>query len=393
MSALARQRLTRGQWFSFAAVYACIFANGIGMGLSLPLLSIIMERNGVSGFMNGLNATFGSVAMLIVTPLIPAIAARLGTMRFLIACYALAAFSLIAFRAIDSLAVWFLLRFLLNAALQGLFLASELWINQIAHNAIRGRAITIYASLFSAGLAAGPIIIQGVGTTGWEPFLIGAALIMAAALPLFAVRQHIPAIAHTPPGAMWRFLALSPIATFAALTYGALEVAITNFLPVYTVRLGTSEARAVLLMTAWGLGNMLLQPLIGWIADRADRRIVLAGCGMVGIAGAAILPLLGGALVPSLVLVFVWGGVVVGLYSIGLAHLGSKHQGADLSAANAAFAFLYGLGATLGPGIAGAAIDLWNPHGLALAVGVMAAAYTILAVYRIAIARKAPRQA
>ena len=32
----------RQRWQSLTAVYACIFANGIGMGLSLPLLSLIM---------------------------------------------------------------------------------------------------------------------------------------------------------------------------------------------------------------------------------------------------------------------------------------------------------------------------------------------------------------
>ena len=77
----------RERWLSLGAVYACIFANGLGMGLSLPLLSLIMERNGVSATMNGANAMFGAVAMLVVTPFIPALAARIGTVRFLIACY------------------------------------------------------------------------------------------------------------------------------------------------------------------------------------------------------------------------------------------------------------------------------------------------------------------
>jgi glutamate 5-kinase len=31
---------------SLGAVYACIFANGLGMGLSLPLFSLLLERNG-----------------------------------------------------------------------------------------------------------------------------------------------------------------------------------------------------------------------------------------------------------------------------------------------------------------------------------------------------------
>ncbi len=52
----------RQRWLSLGAVYACIFANGLGMGLSLPLLSLILERNGVSGAVNGLNVAFGLIA-------------------------------------------------------------------------------------------------------------------------------------------------------------------------------------------------------------------------------------------------------------------------------------------------------------------------------------------
>ena len=109
----------RQRWLSLGAVYACIFANGVGMGLSLPLLSLIMHRNGMSGTVIGLNVAFGSIAMLIFTPFIPALAARIGTVRFLLCCYVVAALALIGFRASENLITWFALRFLLNCGLQG----------------------------------------------------------------------------------------------------------------------------------------------------------------------------------------------------------------------------------------------------------------------------------
>ena len=68
----------RDLWLSLGAVYACIFANGLGMGLSLPLFSLLLERNGVSATLNGANAMAGAVAMILVTPFIPAMASRLG---------------------------------------------------------------------------------------------------------------------------------------------------------------------------------------------------------------------------------------------------------------------------------------------------------------------------
>jgi MFS family permease len=160
----------RDRRLSLSAIYACVFANGVGMGLSLPLLSLILERNGVSATLNGANATFGALAMIIASPFIPALAARIGTVKFLAACYVVAAAALVSFGATNALVLWFVLRFVLNSALQGLFIVSEVWINQIATDTNRGRLVAIYASIFSGGFALGPLIIQSLGTQGWAPF-------------------------------------------------------------------------------------------------------------------------------------------------------------------------------------------------------------------------------
>jgi MFS family permease len=374
----------RDRALSLGAVYACIFANGIGMGLSLPLLSIILERNGVSGVMNGANAAFGAFAMLAFTPFIPALAARIGTVRFLIACYLSAAVSLLGFRATNDLVFWFILRFTLNCALQGLFLVSEVWINQIATDAIRGRLVAIYASIISAGFALGPIIIQFLGTTGWEPFIAGSIMISGAMIPLLIARRVVPPIEHAGARAMFTFVFRSPSAAAAGLAYGAIEICLASFLTVYAIRLGSEEKDATLLITAWGLGNMILQPPIGWLADKVDRRLVLILCGAVALIGAIPLPLTHGIGWPGLILAFVWGGFIAGLYSIGLAHLGSTFKGSDLAAANAAFAMLYAIGTFVGPGLGGVGIDLWNPHGLAVVVGLISAVFLGVVGYRTA---------
>jgi MFS family permease len=380
-------RLTSSQRWSLAAAYACIFANGCGMGLSLPLLTLIMDANGVSATVIGLNAALGSLALMAVTPFISGWAARAGAVPFLLACYLAVAVSLVAFRATDILLVWFILRVTLNVGLQGLFLVSELWINQIAPEAMRGRLVGLYGAVVSMGFALGPIILQVMGTTGWGPFLAGAALILLAAIPLLLARRVVPAIHASPAADMAGYFFRAPSATLAVLAYGAVEMAMAAFLPLYGVRQGATAEAATLLITAWGLGNFLLQFGIGWISDFADRRLVLIACGVVGVIGALILPFAPMSpdwtlMLPTMALVFVWGGAIAGLYTVGLAHLGSRFRGAELSAANAAFAFLYGAGTLAGPAAGGAAMDLWNPHGLAMVVAVIMGLYVVLAAIR-----------
>lgn len=370
---------------SLSAIYACIFANGLGMGLSLPLLSLTLERNGVSATVNGANAMFGAMAMIVVTPFIPAIAARLGTARFLICSYALAAASLILFKATDSLLVWFVLRFLLNSALQCLFVTSEVWINQVAPPQIRGRLIAIYTSIFSAGFALGPIFIQSLGTQGWAPFAAGAATMLSALLPLLIIqRRLVPAIEHAEAGAMFSFVFASPSAAAAALCYGAIEACAGAFLAVYAVRLGTPEADATLLITAWAIGNTLLVPFIGWIADKTDRRFVLMACALSCIGSAVMLPAVQGFQMPALLVTFFWGGFISAIYAVGLAHLGALFRGSDLAAANSAFAILYAAGTMAGPALGGLSMDWWNPHGLIVVLGLIPAVLVAITGYRAA---------
>jgi len=62
----------------FAILTACV-AYGLGMGLTLPLLALILERKGVPGSINGLNLATGGFAALAITPFIPRwIACRRG---------------------------------------------------------------------------------------------------------------------------------------------------------------------------------------------------------------------------------------------------------------------------------------------------------------------------
>ena len=83
-------------------------------------------------------------------------------------------------------------------------------------------------------------------------------------------------------------------------------------------------------------------------------------------------------------MLFVWGGVVAALYTIGLAHLGSRLTGRELASANAAFVLCYGLGMLVGPQVIGIGMDLFGPDGFNYSLALFFALYIALAVARIA---------
>ena len=75
---------------------------------------------------------------------------------------------------------------------------------------------------------------------------------------------------------------------------------------------------------------------------------------------------------------------MAGLYTIGLAHLGSRLSGRDLASANAAFVLCYGIGMLVGPQAIGIGMDLFGPHGFAWSIATFFAAYLALSLVRLA---------
>src|SRR5690606_24737010 len=106
-----------------------------------------------------------------------------------------------------------------------------------------------------------------------------------------------------------------------------------------------------------------------------------------GLAGVLGLPFVSGNWLASAALLFLWGGVVAGLYTVGLSHLGARLSGRDLASANAAFVLCYGIGMLAGPQVIGIGMDVAGPDGFAWSIAVFFALYLVLAAVRLCLPR------
>jgi len=367
---------------SILAALGCIGAVGIGLGATLPLLALRMDSMGATATMIGLNTAMVGLSHLIFTPLVPRILRHINMMPFLLICAFAASIGIMGYVLFPNIWVWFPLRFFTSASLAGLFIVSEIWINQIAEDRTRGRVIGLYATVFAGSFALGPVLLLLVGTDGSLPFFITAGMTLVAILPLQLARGLMPNIHEKPSQSFLAFILVAPAATFAALAYGAIETQVFNLLPVYSIRTGATETVAALVLSIFAAGNVAMQVPIGYLADRFDRRYVLAGCAAVGMVGPTLLPFAAGEPWVLYPILFVYGGVVVGMYTVGLALLGQRFTGADLAAANAAFVVMYSAGALVGPVAGGVAMDISNPDGLTVSLAVIAGIGLVLTVLR-----------
>lgn len=362
--------------WSLAAAISCIAVFGIGIGIAGPLLSLMLEGRGTDSSLTGLNAGIGFVGVLVGPLLMPPLVARFGFKRFLLGALPLSLVLFLLLKPFDNLVAWFVLRFFGGMSGSTIFAASEAWISQLVGDAKRGRIMGIYTASLAAGFAIGPGVLSQTGVAGWPPFIACAIIEILAMLPLLAVKrgEGHAALAGSHPVTMMRRMK-STIAI--VILFAMYEGATVSLLPVWAARAGLSASTAATVVSAVFIGAILLQIPVGYISDRAGRQATMRVCAVIGIAGAALLPLLAANRPLLLVTLVIWGGFTTGLYPVALAIIGDRFRGADLLNANAALVIAYGTGAMIGPILGGGAMDAWNPHGIA---AVLAAMFAVLLV-------------
>ena len=92
-----------------SAAIASVSVVGTGLGLSGPLLSLLMEAKGVSSTLNGANTAMAGVAALTIVPFTTAIARKLGVVNALLINILLATALFLLFYITEPLPAWFII--------------------------------------------------------------------------------------------------------------------------------------------------------------------------------------------------------------------------------------------------------------------------------------------
>lgn len=259
---------------------------------------------------------------------------------------------------------------------------SETWTNQISKPSLRGRIMALHATTIAAGFTVGPVILAVVGTEGRLPFYVFATILMAAMAPLLYIQRWFPKIADSGKARLSGIFLIAPTVFAAAFVAGALDTTVFSLMPIWGLRVGLEEAQAVIVLSVFISGNLLLQVPIGWLGDRIGRRPVMILCSSVATLGALLTSQLTEHWYPMLAVMFIWGGMGWALYSLALAMMGERFNGGALAAANAAFIVAFEVANITAPPAAGYIMDATGPNGLMGFMGAITLLFTVLVAAR-----------
>lgn len=354
-------------------------AAGATLGLAFPLLALNLDDWGVSEASIGLFTLAAALSTLGMTPFAAPLLRRFGARPVMAVGLLAVAAAFASYPLMPDYGVWMGLRGLAGAGFTLVFVASEALILHHAPTARRGLVVGLYASTIAGSMAVGGEVVRQLGHIGPGAFWVGAGLAIVGALALVLPGPGLPPsdAAESRPAALFGRIWAAPLLMAAPLTMGAIETAAFNFLPIWARRESLGDGTGAAIITAMGLGNLLLQPLVGILADRFGARAAMLACGLV----AATVPLVLALIVPdvplTLGLLFVWSGLATGLYTAGLVLLAKAFAPGQLASANAAYALCYGAGQVAGPAAAGVVFGRMGPDGLLVVLAGCAGAYVL----------------
>lgn len=393
-------------------IVSATFLISVSVGINAVVFPTALESYGASNTMVGLVMAIEFISVFAISfglrGILRVISLRTGLL--LSALFRLPSLLLLAY--FTDMPMWLLLVFVHGI---GNFLNQILlqtWINSLPFERSRGLSMALFGTSISLGLACGPVVLQLLDSvsesiadlvplidqvvlnyldlarpeavqTSTQISLIASAMITTLAmLPTLLGGMLIPRFRMTQSSNIPQAVRKAPAIMFAVAVSGVSILGVQSFITLYGLSNNLTLDQASLLLTAFMLGSILLEVPTAWISDFFDRRYVMIVLVFLSLICASYLPI--AIYTPHLAwgLLFLWGGVIGGLFSVCLAMTAERFSGEYLISANAAFSIMDNIGGMIGILLIGVCMDLFGSDGLPYVIMLAGVVYFSFALTR-----------
>ncbi|MBM3167490.1 MAG: MFS transporter [Chloroflexi bacterium] len=277
--------------FTLVTLYIVAFVGFTGFSFMFPVIPLYAAELGANVAEVGLIAAMNSyVAAILLIPF-GLLSDRLGRHRLLGGGLTLFTVAPLLYPLASNPMQLVLVRILHGAAAAAFLPAAIALVIDLTSSEKRGTAIGWYTASLQLGLMAGPITGGFLlKLFGFDPVFYTCAAVSAVALILISVR--VRAFVYEPAhqateGSSWDWVK-QPLVFAGLMTPMFIAIGsgtIGTYIPFYGNFLGINEASAGTIITAMYASSALLRIPAGRLADRADRRLIIAlGLGLTALA-------------------------------------------------------------------------------------------------------------
>jgi len=379
--------LVKGNWALLFGITLLM----IGHGLQGTLLSL---GTALAGFPTGLAGIVLSgyfLGLLAGSLTVRHLIARVGHVRVFAAMASIASTTILFHVLVIEPFSWLVLRLVTGYCFAGIYIVAESWLNAISGNETRGRLLAVYMALQTLGFSLGPLLLNFADPGGFEPFVHVSALVSLAVVPML-----LTAVPTPPPSPSQRFglrelYTTSPLGFVAIVGVGVTLGAVMSIGPLFGRAIGLDVLGITFLMAVLSVGGALFQWPFGRVSDHVDRRKVLIVAAVGAAAWIVLAHLADGTHLWLFYLSFLlFSGFTYPLYSLSVAHTNDFLRTEQMVAASSAILLANGVGASLGPSLAGLALDRFGPGGFVAFVAAVNLAVAVFGIWRMTVRPPVP---
>lgn len=350
---------------SFRGLYFASLMMLIGSGLLSTYLALRLAADNVDSLWVGALMAANYFGLVLGGKIGHRLIARVGHIRAYSACAGIVGAAVLGHGLVDWLPAWLFLRVIVGLGMMCQYMVIESWLNEQAEANKRGVVFSGYMIASYLGLVLGQLILVMHPGLGLELLMLVALCFALCLVPVALTRRIHPAPLHPAPMEPRFFIQRVPQSLSTVLGAGLIVGSFYGLAPLYASQQGLSTEQVGLFMGSCIFAGLVVQWPLGWLSDRYDRAVLIRSFAFS--LALAALPLAIMPQVPLEVLFiagFLCSLVQFCLYPLAVAFSNDHVEGDRRVSLTAMLLVTYGVGASVGPLVAGVLMELFGSQML-----------------------------
>jgi MFS family permease len=339
---------------AFSSLYLATLLLLVGSGLFNTYLGLRLTAVSVSEIWVGALIAVYYLGLVFGARMGHKVIIQVGHIRAYAANAAVVTVSVLALALVDHLWIWLLFRFIAGVAMVTQFMVLESWLNEQTENHMRGRVFAFYMVFSSLGTVLGQLALTLFPELNFEPLVFVAICSSLCLIPVALTRRLHPALQVPAPIHVKYYVARVPLSMTVLFVAGTVTGAFYGLAPVYAIKHGLSSDQVAVFLAAAVASGMVSQWPLGWLADRINRpSMIRINAVMLAVLS---VPLWGWWTFPYWALILfscAFGVLQFTLYPLGAAFANDNVDPERRVGLSAILYMVYGIGACVGPLVAG----------------------------------------
>ncbi|MGF6092241.1 MFS transporter [Pseudomonas sp. 18173] len=358
----------------FATIYAAALLMQLGSSLLMTYLALRLNATGTAEFWGGALMAANALGMVLGGRAGYWLIGRISHVRAFVVSAGVIVTAVLGHQLSDWLTLWLVLRFVVGVAMMCQLMVIESWLNDCAPGNRRGGAMSLYMVASYVGMMLGQLLLSfGNGLDALV--LSGVAIAFAIGLVPMAMHQGMqPSPISQVRVSFMRYVRRLPQSLGTVLASGLLNGCFYGLTPIFAAQSGFTPAQVGQFMALSIAAGLFAQLPLGKLSDRFSR------VGLIRLTAALLC-------IAYLPLAFVqapepgWlmlAGAVIGflqfcLYPLGVVHANDNLEPELRVSVAGVLLVTFGIGAAIGPLVAGALMEYFGRQALYLfGIGVAA---------------------